>query len=381
MNQTTKINLLIIPDLFPGFEGDVKGIFIIDYIKSVLPYCNVIVFTPQLRGLKKGLSIEEKEGYLIYRFCITDKKSSPFLKPFQYILLFIKSFLIAGKLKQSHIIHAHGTIVSGTLSYFISKKLNIPFLITEHQGPFSMTSEVPWKKKWTNFIMRRANAVCTVSEHLKNEILACGIKPKQIIVTYNPVDTTLFSRTSSLKNNNFIFVGRLDNFKGALRCLNAFLKIHEQIPDWTFTIIGHGEDYEPIVKTIDQNKSIKHKVKLTGQLQKTEIAEYLGKADFLVFPSKHESFGLVIAEALSTGIPVIVGDKTAPKEFVNENNGLLVPYDNENAIAEAILKLTKQIQQYNSTEIRNEIVNNFSFDRFGKKMIELYKSITINAKL
>lgn len=381
MSSSSKINLLVIPDLFPSYDGDVKGIFVIDYIKSVLPYCNVIVFTAQLRGLKKGLSIEEKEGYTIYRFCITNKKSSPFLKPFQYFLLFIKSFLIASKLKQSNIIHAHGTIVSGTLSYFISIKLNIPFIITEHQGPFSMTSEVFWKKTWTNFIMQKANCVCTVSHHLKNEILSSGITPKKLEVTYNPVDTELFSHTSSLKNNNFIFVGRLDNFKGALRCLNAFMKIHEQIPNWTFTIVGNGEDYEPIVKTIEQNQDIKHRVKLTGQLQKSEIAEYLSKADFLVFPSQHESFGLVIAEALSTGIPVIVGDKTAPKEFVNTPNGLIVPYNDIDSIAESILLMTKQVQQYSSVAIRQEIINKFSFDSFGKKMLDLYKSIGINAKL
>lgn len=295
-----------------------------------------------------------------------------------YILWFLKGFNTGKKITNIDIIHAHGSILSGTLSYLLSKKLKVPFIITEHQGPFSMTSENFWKRTWTKFIMQKANAVLTVSSHLKQEILDTDINPKHIFVTYNPVDTELFKLKNNQHYQNILFVGRLDNFKGALRCVTAFEKIHEQLPNWTFTIVGDGEDYKPIEAFVKKHPELKEKIILKGQLTKAEIAIEMQSSSFLVFPSKHESFGLVIAEALSSGLPVIVGDKTAPQEFVTHENGLLIPSHDINILAKSMEAMTKTFSQYNSQTIRTKIIENFGFKSFGKKTTDIYQSIMNN---
>lgn len=305
---------------------------------------------------------------------MSSKKVPFYLKPIYYLLWFIKGYNIGKTFKNTEIIHSHGTILSGTLSYLLSKKLKVPFIITEHQGPFSMTSENFWKKNWTKFIMQKADAVLTVSNHLKQEILKSEIYPKQIIVTYNPVDTDLFKLKSNHINKTFLFVGRLDNFKGALRCLEAFNIINKKFPDWKFTIIGDGEDYQPILNYLSNKPLLKLKVKLTGQLSKPEIALEMQQSDFLVFPSKHESFGLVITEALSAGLPVIVGNTTAPIEFVDEKNGVLVQFDDIIAIATAIENMISNLKKHHSQEIRNEIISKFGFKSFGEKLVIIYNS-------
>jgi glycosyltransferase involved in cell wall biosynthesis len=375
LNPQKKINVLVIPDLFPKFMGDVQGIFILDYLSSTKKECNNTVLFGRLTSEKKGVTFEQNEVYSLYRFSVSSKKVPFYLKPFYYILWFIKGFQIGKTVKNIDIIHAHGSILSGTLSYLLSKKLNVPFIITEHQGPFSMTSENFWKRNWTRFIMQKADAVLTVSQHLKQEILNTNIHPKQIIITYNPVDTELFKIKNNQLNKTILFVGRLDNFKGALRCVVAFDKIHIHFPDWTFTIVGDGEDYKPIVNYLENNHLLKSKIKLTGQLSKIEIAREMQQSDFLVFPSKHESFGLVIAEALSAGLPVIVGDATAPKEFVDNKNGLLVPFNDISKIATAMESMITTISEYNSEEIRRKISSNFGFENFGKKITSIYNSL------
>ena len=374
MNSTNKINVLVIPDLFPKFKGDVQGIFVLDYLTSTAPFCNNTVLFGRLTSDKKGTSIEKNNLYDLYRFSVSSKKVPFYLKPLYYLLWFIKGYNIGKTFKNTEIIHSHGTILSGTLSYLLSKKLKVPFIITEHQGPFSMTSENFWKKNWTKFIMQKADAVLTVSNHLKQEILKSEIYPKQIIVTYNPVDTDLFKLKSNHINKTFLFVGRLDNFKGALRCLEAFDRINENFPDWKFTIVGDGEDYQPILNYLSNKPLLKLKVKLTGQLSKPEIALEMQQSDFLVFPSKHESFGLVITEALSVGLPVIVGNTTAPIEFVDEKNGILVQFDDIIAIATAIENMISNIKKHHSQEIRNEIISKFGFKSFGEKLVIIYNS-------
>lgn len=376
MVTSKKINVLVIPDLFPKFKGDVQGIFILDYLATTKNSCNNTVLFGRLTSDKKGLTIEKHDNYSLYKFAVATKKTSTYLKPIFYLLWFIKGYQIGKTFKSTDIIHVHGSILSGTLGYLLSKKLNIPFIITEHQGPFSMTSGSFWKRNWTKFIMQKANAVLTVSEHLKQEILDTHIYPKQIIVTHNPVDTDLFKLKNNQIYKTILFVGRLDNFKGALRCVKAFEKIHNQYNDWKFIIIGDGEDYKPIVSFLENNEILKSKIKLMGQQSKAKIADEMQISDFLVFPSKHESFGLVITEALSSGLPVIVGNKTAPKEFVNKQNGILVTYDDIDEIASAMNNLITSINYYNSTKIREKIVEDFGFENFEKKLINIYQSLT-----
>ena len=374
MNDT-KINVLIIPDLFPKFKGDVQGIFILDYLTATSPYCHNTVLFGRLTSEKKGVTIEKNDTHLLYRFSVTNKKVPFYLKPFYYLLWFIKGYQTGKAMKNMNIIHAHGSILSGTLSYLLSKKLNVPFIITEHQGPFSMTSENFWKRIWTKFIMQKADAVLTVSNHLKQEILHTQIHPKQIIVTHNPVDTDLFQLKNNAIHKTVLFVGRLDNFKGALRCVEAFDTIHDTFAEWTFTIVGDGEDFQPITHYLNNNPQLKSKIRLTGQLSKTEIAHEMQQSDFLVFPSKHESFGLVIAEALSSGLPVIVGNTTAPQEFVNSKNGLLVNYNSVPEIAKAMEQMINKISDYHPETIRSQIVSDFGFESFGKKTVNIYNSL------
>jgi glycosyltransferase involved in cell wall biosynthesis len=373
LNSDKKINLLVIPDLFPKFDGDVQGIFLLDYLKCVKEYCKTDVLFMRLTG-KKGLHTEATEDATIHRYCVSSKKAPFFLKPFAYISWFTKGYQIGKTFTEVDIIHAHGSILSGTLSYLIAKKLKVPFIITEHQGPFTMTTDSFWKLRWTRFIMQKANAVLTVSNHLKEEIEAANIHPKKIIVTHNPVDTNLFQlKTNTAITNNILFVGRLDEFKGGLRSLKAFHKIIPNNQQHTFTIVGDGEEMKEIKNYLEANLILKTKVTLTGSLSKAAIAKQLQAADFFVFPSRHESFGLVIAEAMSCGLPVIVGNQTAPKEYVGKDSGLLIPPDDINAIVIAMQQVIDNLSIYKADNVRQHVISNFSFDVFGRRLKTIYK--------
>ena len=378
MNQepSPKIQLLVIPDLFPKFERDVQGIFILDYLKSVKNYCQTNLLFVRLVSSEKGIQKVETDYATIYRVVVSNKKIARFLKPLAYLIWFIKGYRLGKTFTHTDLIHAHGTILSGTLGYLLSKKLKVPFIITEHQGPFSMTSENFWKLRWTRFIMKRADAVLTVSHHLKEEILQSGIHPKKIQVTYNPVDTDLFKlKSNPLKTNNILFAGRLDSFKGALRAVKAFKQICDRYPMYTFTIVGDGEERIPIHEYLKDNSLLAKKIIWKGMLSKAEIAGEMQQADFFVFPSRHESFGLVIGEALSCGLPVIVGNQTAPKEFVQDQDGLLVPPDDIDALAAAMEKMIHNFNTYKAEQIRKDIEDRFGFLAFGMRLRSIYLDI------
>ena len=374
--ENQKINVLILPDLFPKNEKDWVGVFVVDYVKSIASQCNPIVFYSRLIGDDTPLKSERfNTSFDVYRWNYKTK-ITPILKPLFYLFWFFKTAKqVQQTIKNVDVIHAHGAILNGTVAYLLSKRLNVPFVISEHTGPFSKVSNSFVKRNWAKYILNKANKVLTVSNHLKQEILDIGVHQSKIEVTYNPVDTNLFTlKENKILIKNILFVSRLEPFKGGLRTLKSFHQLLQKEGDWNLTICGEGVEKQAILQYITKNK-LKDKVTIKGTLTKKELAKEIHKAAFLVYPSLHESFGLIPVEAMSCGIPVICTNQTAPKEYINAANGLLVHPNNIDEIAQAMQTLINNLSAYDAGNIRKQIVERFGFDNFGKNLIKIYSNI------
>jgi glycosyltransferase involved in cell wall biosynthesis len=372
--ENQKINVLVLPDLFPKNENDWVGIFVVDYVKSVLPYCIPTVFYSRLTGQNQQVSAENYAN--IFRVCRWSYKIkvNPLLKPFYYLLWFRKTAnQIEKTVKNIDVIHAHGAILNGTVAYLLSKKLNVPYLVTEHTGPFTKISGSFVKRNWAKFILNKAEKVLSVSNHLKEEIVGIGVNQSKIEVSYNPVDTNLFTLAKNpQQHKNILFVSRLEPFKGGLRTLKAFHSIMNEIQNWTLTICGEGHEKDTILKYISDNK-MDGRVIIKGTLTKKEYAAELHQASFLVFPSLHESFGLIPVEAMACGLPVITSNTTAMPEYVNKNNGILVNAEDINEISKAMRQMISDRAVYHPGSIREEVEQRFGLDNFGKYLERVYK--------
>lgn len=376
MSAARKINLLVIPDLFPKFEGDVQGIFLLDYLRCTEPFCNNNVLFVRVRGTPAGLQVNQEGNARVYRYNVSEKKAGGLLKLLSYFRWFSHGKKIAAQIAEVQLIHAHGSILSGTLGWMIAKKRKIPFVLTEHVGPFSVVSESAWRRRWTRFIMEKADLVLCVSEHQKNEVLQAGIKPRRIEVSYNPVDSALFQPAATPKEyKNILFAARLDEFKGGLRAVQAFNRLARQYTDWTLTIVGEGREEAAIKDYIAQQPGLADRVIMKGTRTKAELAAEMRSADFFVFPSRHESFGLVVAEALLSGLPVITTNRTAPKEFVSAETGLLVDPDKVSEITVAMEIMIREHSRYDPQLLRDHIATRFSIENFGKKLFAAYASL------
>lgn len=369
-----QLHVLILPEFLPYNEKGWGG-FTWNYIKSVQPFCKATIFHSRLNGTEQGLTEHQiDENTKLIRYFPYTEKPSGIKKSVAYLKWFNACYHLLKDIKDVDVIHAHGVVLNGSLAKKLSRKWKIPYVLTEHTGPFSKVINSSYKKYKVKNVMENANAVLAVSNHLKNEILSNGIHPKRMEVTYNPIDTDLFQLKEKKLFKNIVFAGRMDENKGALRALKAFEIFQKIHADWTLTLCGDGKEMVAVVEYVKSHQ-LENSVIIKGMLSEKEVATEFHQADVFISPTQYESFGLSITEALSCGLPVITTNVTAPQEYVNVSNGILLEVNNIEKMAEALIKMVENLENYNSEKIREQVVHQFSVSNFGQRLFTIYKSL------
>ncbi|MDD4188241.1 MAG: O-antigen ligase family protein [Bacilli bacterium] len=143
---------------------------------------------------------------------------------------------------------------------------------------------------------------------------------------------------NKLNNNNIISVGRLSPEKGFIDLIDVFRIINKKNKKIKLTLAGDGPEknlLEQKIKAYKLDKSIK----LTGFLTQDDLKKEYCKASLFVMSSYEESFGLVLIEAMSYGIPCFAFDSAlGAKEIINNKNGILIKNRDKEKMAEEILK-------------------------------------------
>lgn len=368
------MNILLIPENFPTDENPVAGIFMKDYIKAMQGFAEVTVFNsnPWYRG-----QYEEVEGARSFDLHLFAKKWKFPFNIAAYTYWEKQSLRFAKKLPKPDLIHLHGTAQRGKWVAQLAEYWNVPFVITEHTGPWSAISDRPAILKRVKSIMEKADLVMPVSHHLEKEILESGIKPKRMSVLGNPVDTDFFTlREKPLTaTKRILFVGRLDPFKGGFRTLKAFDQIKNDYPEYRLTIAGDGVEGDAIESFIKENQ-LDHRVEfLRKQLTREEMRTLFHESTFLVFPSEFESFGLVAAEAMATGLPVVITDRTGPVDFsLKENSIQIHPHEIETGLSRCINNLTA----FHPEEIREILAEHCSFLAWSERAEKIMRPFFVH---
>jgi glycosyltransferase involved in cell wall biosynthesis len=115
-------------------------------------------------------------------------------------------------------------------------------------------------------------------------------------------------------------------------------------------------------------------IHFAGHQPQPEVARIYNAADVSVVPSRVEPFGLVAIEALACGTPVVATDMGGLPDFINQDVGVLVPVDDPQALAEAIIE---EIQG-NTKETKGVYASQYALDGFSwtgqvSRMADLYR--------
>nr|WP_224746747.1 glycosyltransferase [Pelovirga terrestris] len=243
----------------------------------------------------------------------------------------------------------HVTVVQVHGAYLLqyaalpARLAGVRIIYTEH-AKYSLSQSSKLKRN-TRYLSRLADKVVCVSENLKNFMITdVGVSASQIEVIHNGVNLSAFQvenkEKSVKKNQDKLIIGtvaRLSEPKDHGNLLRAFAEVVNKRPDVRLMLVGDGELRSDIESMIQQ-LGLKSYVDMLGR--RSDIPELLVKMDIFVLPSKREGFPIAVLEAMACGKPVVATNVGGMSEIIsNGEEGMIVPPENSDELAKAILKL------------------------------------------
>ena len=184
------------------------------------------------------------------------------------------------------------------------------------------------------------------------------------------------NKLCDLKKKNIISVGRLSKEKGFADLIEIFSNIESE--DWTLTIVGDGDEKENLEALIKDN-NLEGKVILTGFLNKEELYKLYENSSLYVMTSFEESFGLVLVEASSFGLPLIAFDSAIGAKEIIQENGILVSNRDKSVMIKKIKKLMNDISERKLYQKKSlEIYKSYDYTTLKENIISFYQDITNN---
>jgi glycosyltransferase involved in cell wall biosynthesis len=292
--------------------------------------------------------------------------------------IFLKAIYDSIKRENVTLIHVHGFYL--LLQCLLPAKLaGVKIVYTEHANftikrfrKYSLLASI-----FPYFVDR----MTTVSGHLKDYFVnELKVPSSKIQVIYNGVDLEKFKsfngNLSRIQNGKIRIgtVGRLNQVKDHETLLKALAIIHGIRDDFHMTIVGDGELRSFLEKRIDDLKISDH-VDLLGNRE--DIPQLLSDFDIFLLSSKREGFPITLLEAMACGKPVIATEVGGIPEAVHDGeNGLLVPPENPETLAKAILGLLQDRQLMEDIARRGRQTVEGSFSMRG--MMQSYQELFLD---
>jgi glycosyltransferase involved in cell wall biosynthesis len=177
-----------------------------------------------------------------------------------------------------------------------------------------------------------------------------------------------------------LYVGRLVHWKGLHLGLKAFAPLRKRVPGVTLTLIGSGPD-ERRLRNLAWKLGISDVVTWIPWMERNKILNIYHSYDIFLFPSLHDSGGMVVLEAMAAGLPVVCLNLGGPAVALNENCAMMIKVESRRqvvrdlAIALEKLAVNPDLCYELSRNGRILIGQMFNWQSVGKEISEVYNKV------
>jgi PEP-CTERM/exosortase A-associated glycosyltransferase len=346
-------------------------------------------------------SIEEVDGFKFYR-SETPKglmAKLPILNQWAIVQSLSKRLdEIIPELKPD-VLHAHSPALNGIAAIRAAKKHNIPLVYecrafwedaaVDH-GTTTENSLRYYLTKWLEtYVFKKASAITTICEGLRNDIIGRGISPEKITVIPNAVNVEKF--TYGVKPNQDLrtklnlqekivlgFIGSFYAYEGLPLLLDALPKIIEKQPQTRLLLVGGGVQ-EAFIKQKTAKLKLDDYVIFTGRVPHDSVQDYYNQVDIFVYPRLSMRLTDLVTplkplEAMAQGRLVVASDVGGHKELIRDNEtGRLFKANDSDNLAETVLDLLNQGNQWDKLREAGRLY--VEQERNWTKSVSYYESI------
>ncbi len=280
------------------------------------------------------------------------------------------------------LIHAHMIYPEGAVAHRLSRRYGIPFVVTEH---------APWTERW--FRARAVRREALAAAGAASSLLAVSTSVRDTIVSYTGdatrirvipvgVDAETFPLGKTERRpDQILFAGWINYTKGIDVLLRAMELLERRGHPGRLLLAG-GAIYrntrrqEERLRELAASLDLGDRVSFLGRQPQAEVARLMAQSAVVVLPSRAESFGAVLVEALATGTPVVATRCGGPEDIVTDEVGVLVRREDPEALADALVTVLRSRARYEPGLLREYALRHFGWDRVIEQIQDAYLEAT-----
>lgn len=390
METNEKEYVLWLPSWYPNKLGPFDGDFVqrqAEAVSAFHPIHVICLIKDEKKTLTNSILVEEKitgnlKETIIY-YAVTDypikklSQAATILKYGHIYRKFLRNYFRSNGIP--FLVHVHITFKAGLIARWIKRYFGIPFILTEHWTIFLQEAQPNFnkltfaKQYLISKILLDASMLITVSHHLGK-----AIQQRWPYLEYEVIPNVVDHR---------IFFPGEKNPSGKLKLIHASSLNYQKDPESMLRAAGllklAGIDFSldicgpprSDVNSLIKSENLEDRVILHGEIQQAQLADIIRTSDALILYSRFETFGCVVIEANACGIPAIVTNNNVMHELVlNGVNGIFVPPDDPNALAEKILTFLETRENFDRNVIA-KTTKQYSYTEVGQQHSAIYSRL------
>ncbi len=343
-------------------------------------------FEPAFAGgrIVAGLDLREKRVHVINKGNIVGKFEELGFKLFGLAPALVRQL---SSLKPV-LLHAHYG-PNGLRALPLAHALRVPIIVTFHGSDVTIT-DLSYQKASLGFRHYQANKgklrksgdlFLAVSKFIRRKLLEQGFPEEKVLVHYTGVDTKKFQPASAEGSPVILFVGRLEESKGAEFAIRASAEVQKQLPAAELVLVGDGTLRAYLEKLAKQSL---RRYRFLGSRTSEEVREWMNRASVVCVPSirrrsgEEEGLGMVCVEAEAAAKPVVAFYSGGIPEVVRHGStGYVVPERDWRGMAGYILELLQnpELRQQFGRTGRELVMRQFDLEQCTRQLERIYATV------
>ena len=278
------------------------------------------------------------------------------------------------------LIHAQSARWAAAAAARLSATLGVPYVVTEHFSGFRDGNVFSWQWPLVQHGLEAADAVAAVSHPLRRTLETLDrVQVADVRVLPNLVDTAFFTVPPAPRPNapfRFLTIGHLrpkKNVDGLLRAFaRAFPDSDAASADVRLDVVGDGAQRAHLER-LATRLGIAPRVTFHGSLPRPAVRHRLWSSHAYVLPSHHETFGVVLIEAMATGLPALATACGGPQDIVTEATGRLISPDDPAALRDGLRWMHAHAAEFPAQRLHSLAARRFGPETFCRRTRSFYE--------